>query len=123
MLGSPGEIKEVKNAFEAYEHILKMDPYSIEDMIQTHKILMQDLTKENGRFRDGGVGIFAGDRLVHMAPPAEFVHGQISDLIKWVKESSDVHFLIKSCVFHYEFEFIHPFVDGNGRMGRMWQTL
>ncbi len=123
VLGSPGEIKEVKNAFEAYDNILKMDPYSINDMLQTHKILMQDLTKENGIFRNRGVGIFAGDRLVHMAPPAELVHGQISDLIQWVKESRDVHFLIKSCVFHYEFEFIHPFVDGNGRMGRMWQTL
>jgi len=83
---------------------------------------MAELTNEAGRFRFGGVGVFAGEKLVHMAPPAEVIPKLISDLIHWVK-TTDTHPLIKSCVFHYEFEFIHPFADGNGRMGRMWQTL
>lgn len=91
-------------------------------MLEAHRLLMIDLTKEAGIFRSGDVGIFAGEQLIHMAPPAEFVAEQIQTLIRWA-ESSEVHPLIKSCVFHYEFEFIHPFADGNGRMGRMWQTL
>lgn len=122
VLGPWQDIAEVQNAFQAYEVLLEQDPYSIESMLKAHKILMQDLTKEAGMFRSGGVGIFAGEQLVHMAPPADLVPEQISDLISWA-ESSEVHPLIKSCVFHYEFEFIHPFADGNGRMGRMWQTL
>ncbi len=123
VLGAPNEICEVKNAFEAYEKLLTMDPYSIEDMLTAHKILMINLTNEAGTFRNGGVGIFAGDQLVHMAPPARHVPQLIKDLVCWVKDDDDVHPLIKSGVFHYEFEFIHPFADGNGRMGRMWQTL
>lgn len=123
VLGAPDEICEVKNAFEAYEKLLLMNPFSIEDMLVAHKILMNDLTREAGMFRNGGVGIFAGEILVHMAPPAEHVPKLIKDLIEWTKEAMDVHPLIKSSVFHYEFEFIHPFADGNGRMGRMWQTL
>ena len=83
---------------------------------------MLDLTVESGRFRSGGIGVFAGKRLVHMASPADLVPKLTSDLLNWVK-NSDTHPLIKSCVFHCEFEFIHPFADGNGRMGRMWQTL
>ena len=83
---------------------------------------MMGLVTEAGMFRRGGVGVFAGDRLVHMAPPASLVPQQIEALLRWV-ENEAVHPLIKSCVFHYEFEFIHPFADGNGRMGRMWQTL
>lgn len=122
ILGAPGEICEVKNAFEVYEHLLQMNPYSRKDMLSAHKMLMRDLTGEAGSFRQGGVGVFAGDRLVHMAPPADRVPQLIKDLVDWVKKDS-AHPLIKSCVFHYEFEFIHPFADGNGRMGRMWQTL
>lgn len=122
ILGAPNEICEVKNAFEAYEHLLEMNPYSRKDMLKAHKMLMQDLTKEAGAFRQGGVGIFAGEKLVHMAPPAERVPQLMKELMDWVKRDS-AHPLIKSCVFHYEFEFIHPFADGNGRMGRMWQTL
>ena len=122
VLGAPGDIQEVKNAFEAYERLLTFDPYSVSDLLKAHEILVMGLVKEAGMFRRGGVGVFAGDRLVHMAPPASFVPQQIEDLLRWV-ETEAVHPLVKSCVFHYEFEFIHPFADGNGRMGRMWQTL
>ena len=122
ILGSPNEIREVKNAYEAYNLLLSFEPLSIPDLLNAHKILMMDLTNESGRFRSGGVGVFAGDALVHMAPPADLVPKLIADLFNWVK-NADAHPLIKSCVFHYEFEFIHPFSDGNGRMGRMWQTL
>jgi len=122
ILGAPDEICEVKNAFEAYDRLLSMNPYSVKDILISHRILMNELTKEAGTFRSGGVGIFAGKHMVHMAPPANQVPHLIKNLVEWAKKS-DVHPLIKSCVFHYEFEFIHPFADGNGRMGRMWQTL
>lgn len=122
ILGAPDEICEVKNAFEAYNKLLELNPYSVKDMLLAHKVLMNELTKEAGRFRSGGVGVFAGKQLVHMAPPANQVPNLIKDLVDWAKKA-EVHPLIKSCVFHYEFEFIHPFSDGNGRMGRMWQTL
>ncbi len=122
ILGSPDEICEVRNAFEAYNKLLELNPYSIKDMLLAHKVLMNELTKEVGTFRSGGVGVFAGDQLVHMAPSANQVPHLIKELVDWAKKA-EVHPLIKSCVFHYEFEFIHPFADGNGRMGRMWQTL
>jgi len=122
VFGPQDDIQEVKNAFEAYEKLLSLNPFSAGDLLAAHKLLMHDLDKEAGRFRSGGVGVFAGEKLVHMAPPAEFVPEQIRSLLSWVK-TSDLHPLVKSCVFHYEFEFIHPFADGNGRMGRMWQTL
>jgi len=91
-------------------------------MLLAHKVLMNELAKEAGIFRNGGVGVFAGKQLVHMAPPAKQVPHLIKELIDWAKKA-EVHPLIMSCVFNYEFEFIHPFADGNGRMGRMWQTL
>lgn len=122
VLGPQQDIAEVQNAYQAYEVLLEKEPYNIKAMLEAHKVLMTNLTKEAGMFRSGGVGIFAGEQLIHMAPPAEFVPEQIQALIRWA-ESSEVSPLIKSCVFHYEFEFIHPFADGNGRMGRMWQTL
>lgn len=122
ILGAPDEICEVKNAFEVYNKLLDMNPYSTKDMLFAHRILMNELTKEAGTFRSGGVGVFAGERMVHMAPPANQVPHLIKDLVDWIKRA-EVHPLIKSCVFYYEFEFIHPFADGNGRMGRMWQTL
>ena len=122
VLGEPSEIREVKTAYEAYNHLLAFNPYSIEDLLKAHKILMADLVKQAGQFRSGGVGIFRGTQVVHMAPPAEMVYSHISNLLQWA-ESSKEHPLIKSCVFHYEFEYIHPFLDGNGRMGRMWNTL
>ncbi len=122
VLGNPNEIREVQNAYEAYELMLKLDPNSVEDLLNAHRLMMNGLVPENGRFRSGGVGVFDGDKLIHMAPPADFVPQQISDLFLWYK-NSEMHPLIKSAVFHYEFEFIHPFADGNGRMGRMWHSL
>lgn len=122
ILGSPQEIQEVKNAYEVYDILLKFDPLSVKDMLTAHGILMQNLVGSAGNFRSSGVGIFNGSQVVHMAPPAEFVPEHIHNLINWYKNSS-VHPLIKSAVFHYEFEFIHPFADGNGRMGRLWHTL
>ncbi|MEG2533581.1 MAG: Fic family protein [Gordonibacter sp.] len=121
VLGDPREIREVKNAFNAYDLLVDADPMSVKALLDTHRATMNGLADEAGRFRTQGVGIFDGDRLVHMAPPAEFVAGQIGDLIAWYGEST-FHPLVKSAVFHYEFEFIHPFQDGNGRMGRFWHT-
>lgn len=122
VLGNPNEIKEVQNAYEAYEMMLRLNPNSVEDLLTAHKLMMQGLVPENGKFRSGGVGVFDGDRLVHMAPPAHLVPKLIQDLFDWY-QNSEMHPLIKSAVFHYEFEFIHPFQDGNGRMGRMWHSL
>lgn len=122
ILGTPAEIKEVKNAYEVYEQLLTFNPYSVSDLLKAHGILMADLVKNAGHFRTGGVGVFKGRQVVHMAPPAEFVPEHIGNLINWYQKST-VHPLIKSAVFHYEFEFIHPFADGNGRMGRLWHTL
>lgn len=122
VLGNPNEIKEVQNAYEAYEMMLRLNPNSVEDLLTAHKLMMQGLVPENGKFRSGGVGVFDGDRLIHMAPPAHLVPKLIQDLFDWY-QNSEMHPLIKSAVFHYEFEFIHPFQDGNGRMGRMWHSL
>lgn len=122
VLGNPNEIKEVQNAYQAYEIMLRLNPNSVEDLLNAHKLMMQGLVPENGKFRSGGVGVFDGDRLVHMAPPAQLVPKLIQNLFDWY-QNSEMHPLIKSAVFHYEFEFIHPFQDGNGRMGRMWHSL
>ena len=101
--------------------LLSLDPYSEKDLLKAHKLMMQDLVDRNGKYRTDGVGIFDGEKVVHLAPPAGRVPELMFDLFEWLK-TSDAHPLIKSCVFHYEFEFIHPFQDGNGRMGRLWQT-
>ena len=122
ILGKPNEIKEVQNAYEAYELMLRLDPASVDDLLKARKLMMNGLVLENGKFRSGGVGVFDGEVLIHMAPPAEFVPEHIHNLFAWYQQS-ELHPLIKSAVFHYEFEFIHPFADGNGRMGRMWHNL
>lgn len=121
VLGSPNEIQEVKNAVQTYELLLKLNPYEERDLLQAHALMMHDLVSHNGKYRNEGVGIFDGNQVVHLAPPADRVPALMADLFNWLN-ASDVHPLIKSCVFHYEFEFIHPFQDGNGRMGRLWQT-
>lgn len=122
VLGNPNEIKEVKNSIQAYDLLLSLNPYNEKDLLKAHKLMMQDLVEISGKYRTDGVGIFDGEKVVHLAPPADRVSELMFDLFEWIK-TSDVHPLIKSCVFHYEFEFIHPFQDGNGRMGRLWQTV
>ena len=116
------EIQEVKNAIATYDLYPSLNPYSIEDLLQAHGIMMTALIDTPGQFRSSGVGVVAGTKVIHMAPPAERVPGLMSSLFDWLKRAKD-HLLIRSCVFHYEFEFIHPFADGNGRMGRLWQSL
>ena len=116
------EIQEVKNAIKTYELYPKLNPFSIQDLLLAHGTMMSGLVDEAGMFRKGGVGVFDGDKPIHIAPPADRVRDLMSDLFGWL-ENADDHLLIRSCVFHYEFEFIHPFADGNGRIGRLWQSL
>ena len=122
ILGNPNEIREVKNAYDAYELMLTLNPYSVKDLLKAHELMMAGLIKENGSFRQGDVGVFDGNVVIHVAPPARLVPQEIQDLFDWYQKS-ELHPLIKSAIFHYEFEFIHPFADGNGRMGRMWHSL
>lgn len=122
VLGLPREIQEVRNAFAAYERMDQWEPSSRKDLLGAHALLMAGLVDRPGEIRRGGVGVFRGDRAVFMAPPANRVSDLVNDLLAWLKKT-DEHSLIASCVFHYEFEFIHPFGDGNGRLGRLWQTL
>ena len=116
------QIQEVKNAIATYELYPKLNPFSVKDLLKAHSVMMQALVDDAGKFRRSGVGVFSEHGLVHMAPPADRVPMLMDDLFGWLKESKD-HLLIRSCVFHYEFEFIHPFIDGNGRTGRLWQSL
>jgi Fic family protein len=122
VLGKPSEIQEVKNAFAAYEAMTGWNPGSVKDLLAAHRLLMAGLVDGAGRFRTRSVGIAQGNRVVHLAPPADRVPGLMKDLLAWLKRT-DTHPLVVGSVFHYELEFIHPFADGNGRMGRLWQTL
>jgi fido (protein-threonine AMPylation protein) len=122
VIGPPRDIQEVRGAVAAYEKLDTWEPYRLKDVLAAHALLMHSLVDSPGRLRTGGVGVFRGDKIVHMAPPAGLVPGHMENLLRWLK-NTDEHPLITSCVFHYEFEFIHPFDDGNGRMGRLWQTL
>lgn len=122
VLGNPKEIQEVQNAFAAYDTLPNLVPSRLQDLLQTHKLLMFGLTDQAGDWRSGGVGIYREDQLIHMPPPTSQIPRLMSDLLVWL-ETTDTHPLIASCIFHYEFEFIHPFTDGNGRLGRFWQTL
>jgi len=122
VLGKPSEIQEVKNAYEAYEHLLEFDPYSVDDFLQAHQYMTNQLVDSAGRFRDKGVGVFAGDVLIHAGANQKFLPGLVADLLHWAK-TADIHPLVKSSIVHFEIEFIHPFMDGNGRIGRLWQTL
>ena len=116
------EIQEVKNAIATYNLYPSLNPFSVKDLLKAHGVMMQALVDDAGIFRRGAVGVFGKQGLVHLAPPAEQVPLLMDDLFTWLKQSKD-HLLIRSCVFHYEFEFIHPFIDGNGRTGRLWQSL
>ena len=120
--GKQTEIKEVKNAYEAYDKIMTFDPYSVGDFLRAHKLMTEGLLEESGRFRSEDVGVFAGDIAVHIGARPQFVPDLIDDLFDWAKES-ELHPVLKSAIMHYEIEIIHPFADGNGRMGRLWQTL
>ena len=122
VLGHPREIQEVRNAFAAYEALEGWRAGSEQDLLSAHELLMRGLVDEAGCYRSGGVGIFQGKQLVHMAPPANRVPELMADLLGWLTMTTE-HPLIAGCVFHYEIEFIHPFADGNGRMGRLWQAL
>ncbi len=122
VMGSLREIHEAENALKAYGDAQSFDPGSVDDLLKAHGIMAQGLVRESGCFRHCSVGVFSGRTLIHLAPPAERVPGQIGDLFAWYR-ASELHPLIKSAVFHYEFEFIHPFADGNGRMGRLWHKL
>ncbi len=116
------QLQEVQNAIRTYEESPEWDPFCPDDMLHAHHSMMQGLCDEPGRWRRGGVGVFAGDKLIHMAPPHHLVPTLMNQLFHWLQHAED-HLLIRSCVFHYEFEFIHPFSDGNGRIGRLWQSL
>ncbi|MDD6331693.1 MAG: Fic family protein [Clostridium sp.] len=123
VLGEKKEIQEVKNAYDAYEKILDIDPYNIEELKRFHGIMTKYIIEESGTFRKGEEGVFNGDECIFMAPPAQFVPRLMNQLFNWMKESEgQVHPLILSSIFHYEFVFIHPFSDGNGRMARLWHT-
>lgn len=116
------QIQEVKNAIATYDMYNSLNPFSVKDLLRTHGTMMMALSDDAGKFRRGSVGVFSETGLVHMAPPAERVPQLVDDLFEWLTKADD-HLLIRSCVFHYEFEFIHPFSDGNGRTGRLWQSL
>ncbi|HMM05893.1 MAG TPA: Fic family protein [Clostridiales bacterium] len=120
--GKQTEIKEVKNAYEAYDMIMTLDPYAIEDFLKAHKLMTDGLVIESGKFRSGNVGVFNGDVAVHIGARPQFISGLMKNLFDWAKES-ELHPVLKSAILHYEIEIIHPFADGNGRMGRLWQTL
>lgn len=116
------EIQEVKNAIKTYELYSQLNPFKVKDLLKAHGVMMEALIDNAGRFRNTGVGVFSEKGCEHIAPPADRVPMLMADLFEWLKKSKD-HLLIRSCVFHFEFEFIHPFADGNGRMGRLWQSL
>ncbi len=122
VIAPPREIQEVRNALAAYERLGEWQPAGESDLLEAHAILMRGLLDEAGLYRRGGVGVMQGEQVIHMAPPAERVPGLMADLLGWLKTNEE-HPLIAGSIFHYEFEFIHPFADGNGRLGRLWQML
>ncbi len=123
VLGPQREIQEVRNAYQAYDMIGRFDPCSIADLKELHGVMTHLTVQESGVFRSGNEGVFKGGRCIFMAPPPHLVPGQMEALFRWMRDAAQtVHPLILSSVFHYEFVFIHPFADGNGRMARLWQT-
>jgi Fic family protein len=122
VIAPPREVQEVRNAIKAYDAFQSWNPALQRDLLKAHETLMVGLLDAPGHYRSGGVGVGGASGIVHVAPPPGRVPELMSNLFDWL-ENTPEHALIKSCVFHYEFEFIHPFEDGNGRMGRLWQTL
>ena len=123
VLAPPKDIAEVKNSYEIYEMMDMLNPYSVDDLLNAHGVMTKELVEESGCFRSRPVGVVDKQgNVLHLGTLPDYVPGLVVDLLDWV-ENSNIHILIKSCVFHYEFELIHPFADGNGRMGRLWHTL
>ena len=122
VLAPQKDIIEVKNAIELYSKLTEFNGYDLDSLCRAHGILMNTLIENAGQFRRSAVGIIKGNNITHVAPPGDIVYALMKDLFDYLKNDKDI-LLIKSCVFHYEFEFIHPFIDGNGRMGRLWQTV
>lgn len=123
ILAPPKDIAEVKNAYEIYERLDELDPYSVDDLLTAHGIMTRGLVEESGMFRTRPVGVVDSEgHVLHFGTLPQYVPDLVMELLDWVK-NSEVHMLIRSCVFHYELELIHPFADGNGRVGRLWHTL
>ena len=123
VIAPPKDIAEVKNAYEIYEIVDSLNPYSVDDLLNAHAIMTRGLTEESGCFRSGPVGVVDKQgNILHFGTLPDYAPGLTKELLDWIK-NSDLHMLIKSCVFHYELEVIHPFADGNGRIGRLWHTL
>ena len=122
VIGKPREIREVMNAIEVYNLLKTFRPHSLQDLLKSHRIMMHALVPSAGKWRKGNVGVLKGSRIAHMAPPHDMVPHLMKDLFAFIKKDNS-HALIKSAVFHYELEFIHPFEDGNGRIGRFWHSL
>lgn len=122
VIAPPREVQEVKNALAVYEQFGQLNAHQEKDLLRAHQMLMLGLIDEAGQYRSGGVGVMSGNQVIHMAPPANQVPRLMNDLFSWLRHTEH-HALIASAVFHYEFEFIHPFADGNGRMGRLWQSV
>jgi Fic family protein len=122
VVGPSKDVQEVKNAIGTYEQLTVFKATNLKDFLKAHRLLMKELLETAGKFRSQSVGIVQGSKIAHLAPPGDRVPALMQSLFDWLKKS-DEHTLIKSCVFHYETEFIHPFMDGNGRIGRLWQTV
>ena len=123
VIAPPKDIAEVKNAYEIYEMMDSLNPYSVDDLLNAHAVMTRGLTEESGCFRSGPVGVVDKQgNILHFGTLPDYAPGLTKELLNWTQES-DLHMLIKSCVFHYELEVIHPFADGNGRIGRLWHTL
>jgi Fic family protein len=122
VIGPKKDVLEVLNAIKVYDSLTTFNPLSSTSFLRAHKLLMNELIEKPGRYRSQGVGVFQGAKVAHIAPPAQNVSILMDDLFSYLQDEDEIT-LIKSCVFHYEMEFIHPFIDGNGRMGRLWQTV
>ena len=122
VIGPTKDIKEVKNAIQVYDNLASFDAFSKQSYLAAHRQLMNDLVDRPGQFRTGSVGVMQGNRIAHLAPPGWNVDNLMTNLFEYLAYGED-NLIIKGCVFHYEMEFIHPFLDGNGRMGRLWQTV
>ena len=123
VIAPPKDIAEVKHAYEIYEMMDSLNPYSVDDLLSAHGVMTRGLVEESGYFRSRPVGVVDKQgNILHFGTLPDYVPGLVTELLEWVRDS-DFHMLIKSCVFHYELELIHPFADGNGRIGRLWHTL